>query len=188
MNAREVAPAWSTTLCEEVLDVVSGVPARIALQSALNLDQLRCKMRIIPDSVRETERVIFSDAGLDLQLEMRMSPNAGAGIFTPAIAAAPLAARRTLLMRRLADLAEYGTLRKELYPSEARAPRFARILQALDGSMTGARHREIAVSLFGEARVRQDWSAPDNHLRDHVRRAIANGKTLLAGGFSRLLA
>ena len=64
----------------------------------------------------------------------------------------------------------------------------ARILQALDGAMTGARHRDIAISLFGERRVLADWGLPDNHLRDHVRRAIAQGRMLMDGGFARLLA
>ncbi|HEX3755228.1 MAG TPA: DUF2285 domain-containing protein, partial [Rhizomicrobium sp.] len=80
-----------------------------------------------------------------------------------------------------------GELRKHLYPAESRAPRFARILQALDGALAGARHRDIAVSLFGQQRVTQDWASPDNHLRDHVRRAVAQGRTMMAEGFVRLL-
>ena len=57
--------------------------------------------------------------------------------------------KRNLALRRLSDLAEHGELRDHLYPAESRAPRFARILQALDGALAGARHRDIAVSLFG---------------------------------------
>lgn len=187
LDARHIAPAWAADACEDVLEVVSGVPARLALGAAMDLQRLTCRVRIIKDAARNSERIVFSESGLDLQLELRVQPNMGRGIMTSAVAVTPSAAKRALLLRRLADLVEHGTLRRELYPSENRAPRFARILQALDGAMTGARHRDIAVGLFGERRVEEDWMSPDNHMRDHVRRAISNGRALLGGGFARLL-
>lgn len=156
-----------------------------ALRSTFDLDRLSCQMQMIED--RDVTHIVFAHQGRHLQLEMHMRPNAGSGILTPAVAPACLSAKRTLALKRLDDLAEYGTLREHLYPAEARAPRMARILQALDGAMTGARHRDIAISLFGERRVLADWGLPDNHLRDHVRRAIAHGRTLMSGGFARLL-
>jgi hypothetical protein len=185
LDAHQAVPAWTKTACDEILPVVSGEPPLMALRSALDMDRLSCRMRVIQD--RETHHVIFSHQGRQLQLEVVTRPNAGVGIFTPAVTPTALAGKRTLVLRRLADLAEHGTLREELYPAEARAPRLARILQALDGALTGARHRDIAISLFGERRVLQDWGLPDNHLRDHVRRAIAHGRMLMTGGFSRLL-
>lgn len=186
LDARLAAPAWTKAVCDEILPVVSGEPAMAALSSAMDIHRLACRLRVIDD--RDVTHIVFSEQGRQLQLEMHTRPTAGAGIFTPAVPPAALAGKRTLALKRLADLAEHGTLREELYPAEARAPRLARILQALDGALAGARHRDIAISLFGERRVLQDWGLPDNHLRDHVRRAIAHGRTLMTGGFSRLLA
>lgn len=186
LDAHQAAPAWTKTVCDEILPVVSGEPPLAALRSNIDLDRLSCRMQVIED--REITHIVFADQGRQLQLEMHTRPNAGAGIFTPAVAPASLSGKRTLALRRLADLAEYGSLREHLYPAEARASRMARILQALDGAMTGARHRDIAISLFGERRVLADWGLPDNHLRDHVRRAIAQGRMLMDGGFARLLA
>jgi hypothetical protein len=186
LDAHQAAPAWTKMVCDEILPVVSGEQPLAALRSNIDLDRLSCRMQVIED--RKVTHIVFVDQGRQLQLEMHTLPDVGLGIFTPAVAPASLAGKRTLALRRLADLAEYGALREHLYPAEARAPRMARILQALDGAMTGARHRDIAVSLFGEQRVLEDWGLPDNHLRDHVRRAIGHGRMLMNGGFARLLA
>ncbi|MBL8699441.1 MAG: DUF2285 domain-containing protein [Alphaproteobacteria bacterium] len=61
------------------------------------------------------------------------------------------------------------------------------VLQALDGALAGASQREIAVELFGAARVRRDWGPDGGDLRDVVRRAIRRGRYLLNGGYLGLL-
>lgn len=61
------------------------------------------------------------------------------------------------------------------------------VLQALDGWLADAPYREIAVALFGEARVDADWTDPRDHLRDHVRRAVRRGRQLMRGGYRKLL-
>jgi hypothetical protein len=135
----------------------------------------------------DTTHVLFDERGRQLHLAVEVDSTAGLALMTPAFAPMRLTVKRTLALRRLSDLAEHGELRAHLYPAESRAPRFARILQVLDGALAGARHREIAISLFGERRVSQDWASSDNHLRDHVRRAVAQGRTMMAEGFVRLL-
>ncbi|WP_425374799.1 DUF2285 domain-containing protein [Mesorhizobium tamadayense] len=57
------------------------------------------------------------------------------------------------------------------------------MLQALDGSLAGASHQEIAIALFGRRRVEEGWSHPGNHIRDQVRRAIQRGRYLMGGGY-----
>ena len=156
------------------------------IRAAIDVDRLRCQMTTI-EEVSGTTHVLFAERGRQLHLAVEVHPAIGLGLLTPALAPTPVTVKRTLALRRLSDLAEHGELRAHLYPAESRAPRFARILQALDGALAGARHRDIAVSLFGERRVTQDWASPDNHLRDHVRRAVAQGRTMMANGFVRLL-
>ena len=187
IDARLAVPVWTDNVCNDILPLRSGAPPREAIRAVIDVDRLRCQMTTIEEGARTTH-VLFAERGRQLHLAVEIDPTAGAALMTPALAPMQLTVKRTLALRRLSDLAEHGELRQHLYPAEARAPRFARILQALDGALAGARHRDIAASLFGERRVNQDWASPDNHLRDHVRRAVAQGRTMMADGFVRLLA
>jgi hypothetical protein len=186
LDARHAVPAWTGGVCEEILPLRTGAPPQDAIRSAIDIDRLRCQMTTIEDGANTTH-ILFAERGRQLHLAVEVDPTAGATLMTPALSPMPLAVKRTMALRRLSDLAEHGVLREHLYPAESRAPRFARILQALDGALAGARHRDIAISLFGERRVTQDWASPDNHLRDHVRRAVAQGRSMMAEGFVRLL-
>lgn len=185
LDARHAVPAWSDLVCDEILPLRTGAQPQEAVRAVINLERLRCRMTTIEDA--DTTHVLFAERGRQLHLAVEIDSAAGLALMTPAVAPMPLTVKRTLALRRLSDLAEHGELRGHLYPAESRAPRFARILQALDGALSGARHRDIAVSLFGERRVKQDWASPDNHLRDHVRRAVAQGRSMMADGFVRLL-
>src|SRR3546814_20497198 len=62
-----------------------------------------------------------------------------------------------------------------------------RALQALDGALAGASHREIATVLFGEAAVAARWS-PDRELRAQVRYLVQRGRALMNDEYRRLLA
>ena len=56
---------------------------------------------------------------------------------------------------------------------------------ALDGRTAAATHRDVGILIYGEADVESDW---DSHgLRDRVRRHLARGLKLLAGGYRDLL-
>lgn len=61
-----------------------------------------------------------------------------------------------------------------------------RTLQALDGTLAGASHREVAEVLCGPAAVSERWE-PDSDLRAQVRRLIRRGRALMTGGYRRLL-
>jgi hypothetical protein len=184
LDARDVVPAWCGV--DEILPLRTGARPEEAIYAAFDVERLRCRMTMIEDGAGTTH-VLFADRGRQLHLAVEEDPTAGPALMTPALAPLALTVKRSLALRRLCDLAEHGELREYLYPAESRGPRFARILQALDGALAGARHRDIAVSLFGERRVMQDWASPDNHLRDHVRRAVAQGRAMMADGFVRLL-
>lgn len=61
-----------------------------------------------------------------------------------------------------------------------------RTLQALDGTLAGASQRGVAEVLFGIAAVAERWH-DDSDLRAQVRRLIRRGRTLMGGGYRRLL-
>lgn len=81
-----------------------------------------------------------------------------------------------------------GQLSDRLFPPEARASRLRFVLQALDGSLSGASHREIATAMLGRQRVQADWTDPRNHLRDRIRRAVRRGHMLMDRGYQHFLA
>jgi hypothetical protein len=61
-----------------------------------------------------------------------------------------------------------------------------RTLQALDGTLAGASQRDVAEILFGLGAVAERWHG-DGDLRAQVRRLIQRGRTLMSGGYCRLL-
>lgn len=85
------------------------------------------------------------------------------------------------------DLRATGKLVPSHFPTESATPRLRRVMQALDGALSGASHREIAEVLFGKARTDREWRDTSNHLRDHVRRAVKRGEELMRGGYLAFL-
>jgi len=64
--------------------------------------------------------------------------------------------------------------------------RFRLRLRATDGRMNGATYREIAIALYGAARVETDpWKT--SPLRDAVIAFVEAGKALIDGGYRQLL-
>ena len=93
---------------------------------------------------------------------------------------------RLLALECLTGISGHGRFPNRLRV-EPRGHRLRQVLQALDGWLAGAPYREIAVALFGEARVEADWADPRDHLRDQVRRAVRRGRELMQGGYRTLL-
>ena len=65
--------------------------------------------------------------------------------------------------------------------------RLRQALLALDGSLAGATYRQIAIRIFGEDRVRKDWNAASQFLKERTRRLVAKGRALMNGGYRDLL-
>ena len=61
-----------------------------------------------------------------------------------------------------------------------------RALQALDGVLAGASHREIAMAVFGTQRVTEGWHA-DSELRAQTRHLIRRGKAFMNGDYRNLV-
>jgi hypothetical protein len=94
---------------------------------------------------------------------------------------------QTRLLKCFRKLRTSGALRAECFVPHVYARRAERVLIALDGHLAGVSHREIAVAMFGAARVARDWSDPREHMRDTVRRAISRGLVLMNGGYQMFL-
>jgi hypothetical protein len=72
-------------------------------------------------------------------------------------------------------------------PFSDRAGHLCKSYQAPDGWFGVASYRDIALALFGEARVGADWSDPRKYLFDQVRRAVRRGRALMESGYRRFL-
>jgi len=92
-----------------------------------------------------------------------------------------------LTLKRLGVLARGSKLPPSLKPREKRAGRWARMLQALDGVISGGSHRDIAVAIFGTETVQSDWRGASDHLRLKVQRLVREARRLANGGFRAIL-
>jgi len=63
----------------------------------------------------------------------------------------------------------------------------SRALQALDGKLSGATHREIAIALFGANRVQRGWH-PGGDLRSQTSYLIKRATALMNADYRFLLA
>lgn len=86
-----------------------------------------------------------------------------------------------------------STLRNSLSPTTEQVSRPIRAqvvhqatLQALDGQNAGASQREIASAIFGAKLVAKDWT-PDSELRARIRYFLRRGRSLVNGGYRRLV-
>ncbi|WP_271592020.1 DUF2285 domain-containing protein [Bradyrhizobium sp. CCBAU 65884] len=96
-----------------------------------------------------------------------------------------LAAQAELLKRlqRFTE-ADFRTFQK---PSAAADERLRQALIALDESLHGKTYRQIAIAIFGENKVTEEWYGHSQFLRDRTRRLVAKGTELMKGGYRDLL-
>jgi hypothetical protein len=106
---------------------------------------------------------------------------------TPAIMTQGCQRRRQAALASLNAYAFTGHLPAHAVRLQPGTPRLAHVVQALDGALSEASHREIACAIYGERRVLSTWSDPGEHLRDTIRRSINRGRHLMNGGYKRFL-
>ena len=137
---------------------------------------------------REGRHLLLCDGAHRLQLQMRGCRAGRTGLLlTPAVICPRLVSTRLRLLSCFNDYLRAGKLLSKYFPLEPRQRRLRVVLQALDGSLCPACHRDIAIALYGAERVRSTWTDPRAHLRDTVRRAVRSGNALMNGGYLRLL-
>ena len=58
---------------------------------------------------------------------------------------------------------------------------------AFDGHAAGASYREMAEAVYGQKRVREEWSGRGCSMKERMRRALAKGQALCHGGHWKLV-
>ncbi|QJU60077.1 DUF2285 domain-containing protein [Sphingomonas sp. AP4-R1] len=100
----------------------------------------------------------------------------------------PQFAQHLLALRRLTDLLQTGSPCSGSIPDRPALARRLLLIQTLDALAVDARHRSVAIALFGQARVEHGWNAGTDHLRSRVRRLIRQALALVQGGYLDLFA
>jgi hypothetical protein len=134
------------------------------------------------------ERVLLRHEGVHLRVDLAVGTVLD-GPVRPKVVLPGLwgISAQLLTLKRLGILARHGRLPTTLQPQERRAGRWARMLQALDGVVAGATHREIANTIFGADVVRAEWRGASDHLRLKVQRLVREARRLAGGGYRDLL-
>lgn len=137
----------------------------------------------------QAAHILLEQSGQYLQLEIRGEVSLSAPV--ELLLGLPIDPDR--LKPALAAAAALGCLfaGKELprtFDGPARdSRRLVQALRALDGRRSGLSHRQIAVELFGQARVDSDWGRGADHLKSRIRRLIGRSRWLMDGGYLTLL-
>jgi hypothetical protein len=187
LDARSATAFWRLEDCPGVLPLSALSKVDRDQLVPFNLDRVLCRIEFHHSDSDDRSDVLFVEEGRFLQVSISGTKELnGALLFMPALDIPENVTARAASFRRLNDLMLHGHLRQTLYPQEPRAPRLVTVLKALDGSLAGLPHREIAMLIFSKERVDADWGV-QHHLRDQVRRAISYGQSLMEGGYRQFL-
>ncbi|WP_353642538.1 DUF2285 domain-containing protein [Mesorhizobium sp. WSM2239] len=170
-----------------MLPLIAEPVSSSSTRSPFDLVALPCQATVQLTS-DDKQHVLLRTADRHLQLIVT-----GASVLQPvglradAVWPADLPKHRLWALECLNALCAHGQLPARLFPHEKRSRRLHFVIRALDGSLAGASHRDIAQAVFGKGRVRADWMHPGDHLRDHIRRAVRRGRALMNGGYRDFL-
>lgn len=89
-------------------------------------------------------------------------------------------------LRQLVALGETGHLPAGGARPRTKVARWIEILRAYDARRAGASQREIAILLFGRARVEEDWSGRSDYMRMRVQRLLRAAEEMVAGRYRAL--
>lgn len=177
---------WEPSLCPEVTQMVALDAGARPDSNTFDLDAVKCRTTLL--STPDGQHLLFQEGSQSLQFAVSgVRIDKPVRLLSEAIVPADVIKYQLRALQCFQHLLVTGHLLPNHCAIEPQAPRLRTVLQALDGSLAGASHREIACSIFGSARVDRDWDNPGRHLQDQVRRAIRRGRDLMEGGYLRLL-
>ena len=99
----------------------------------------------------------------------------------------PNVGNRQRLIRRFADLYRGQRVAGSDAGWTVEALRHRDALAALDRRSEGLSYREIGIFLYGKEAVQNDWTSPDQTMKNRVVRSVKRGLRLMNGGYRALL-
>lgn len=187
MHGPDKAPVfWHANALKRAVRLNAMRPSGDEGEKVYRLADFNADRRAVID-VDGVSRVLMKGRGLHVPLEIR-----GLQVLT-----APFAP--VFELRDLGDLANHAELLRRLQRFTEPVPQLGQVLVsasderlqqaliALDESLMGKTYRQIAITLFGESKVAEEWQGPSQFLKDRVRRLVAKGTELMKGGYRDLL-
>jgi len=184
--ARQAPVFWHKAALKQVVRVRAAPAAHRENLATLTLSRFNAD-RVGAIGVDAAPLVLMKGANVHIALELhdvavltdRFAPVFEIDGFTDLNA-------QTELLKRLHRLTEQPQL-----PAGRTAAgvdeRLHQALIALDESLRGKTYRQIAVSIFGDKKVAEEWQGPSQFLKDRTRRLVAKGTELMKGGYRDLL-
>lgn len=155
---------------------------------AFALERLACPVLVLRNGAAGIEHLLIGDDAGQIRLDVTFgSVLVGPVRFRYDLIGVVGVGPKLLTILRLVTLIRQGHLPRGFFPKPHRARRWMMALRAADARRAGASHLEIAVALFGRARVDADWLGHSGYLRCRVQRLIRLGEMLTQGGYRSLL-
>jgi len=158
------------------------------LGAIVSLNEVRCRKTLLK-SVDGEQHLLLRDQRRIVQVrcigeDIRIDPFA----LELVVDQFPDVESRQRLIRRLADLYRGRCLGGSRGGWTVEAMRHRDALAALDLRTEGYSYRQIAVFLYGEKAVKDDWTSPDQTMKNRVIRSVKRGQRMMNGGYRTLLA
>lgn len=184
--ARQAPVFWHMAALKQVVRVRAAPPAHRENLTPLTLSRFNAD-RTAAIGVDNVPLVLMKGPGVHIPIEIHdvaVLTHPFAPVFE--IDGFSNLSAQTELLKRLHRFAEQA-------PSVANRPAFTiderlhHALIALDESLRGKTYRQIAITIFGEKKVAEEWQGPSQFLKDRTRRLVAKGTELMKGGYRDLL-
>lgn len=183
----DAAVFWSRQKCAHVLPVTATDQSIPWVDEPFDFSALLCRKTILECGGGDQHILMQDDVGQLQLVNDGMDFPKAYRVQVDAVWPMHQLRHRLRALECLNALKADGRFPVRLFLPDNRGRRLCYVLRALDGSLAGLSHREIAMALHGEERVDADWTDPGNHLRDQVRRAVRRGRVLMHGGYRAFL-
>ncbi|WP_375208158.1 DNA -binding domain-containing protein [Hyphococcus sp.] len=180
---------WARDLFADIIDarIVSSSTDE-AEDNVLKLEKFKCDKILLTGS-GHTPQLLLKAGSKQLQINCIGGDFAsGERAIIPQIAPDRNIERQLLGMRRLFHLYSEQKFLNTLFKPDPKGVRLSEVLTALDLWLRQTPMRDIAIALYGEQLVDDDWAPEGGYLIDRVRRSVRRGRFMTEKGYRQLLA
>ena len=180
---------WARDLSVDIIDArIVNSPADETEDNVLKLEKFKCD-KILLTGPDQTPQLLLKTGSKQIQINcIGGELLSGGRAIIPQIAPGRNIERQLLAMRRLFHLYSASEFAEALFKPDAKSARLGEVLTALDLWLRQTPMRDIAVALYGEQIVNDDWVPEGGYLIDRVRRSIRRGRFMMEKGYRQLLA
>lgn len=187
LQAPEARIIWHADFDPGALGV-TAIPADPSDPDSILIARIAPWLAIATDAAGR-EHAVLSDGWHHIRLDIEEGRLAGqeAVLLHYRLRGLASAEARLLPLRRFLDLCRHRRFARSLFPRDARIDRGIDMLRVHDAIGQGASQREVGAALFGDERVRRDWSDGSDSLRSRVRRLVREAHAMAQGGYRQLM-